>query len=73
MSGKLCAQQPRRPISPPVRASAGPLSGSVTDIFHSVRYRLYDGDKPLSRTQLIDYAVWSTVAIPEEKQDRLAS
>jgi hypothetical protein len=39
----------------------------ITQLLTSASYKLFDGEKPLSRAQTVDRATWSTIAIPEEK------
>ncbi len=41
-------------------------AGSMTDLFHSNAYRLFDGEKPLSGAGELERAAWNTIAIPEE-------
>jgi FkbM family methyltransferase len=43
----------------------------ITRILISASYCLFDGEKPFNKGQTINRASWSTVAIPEEKRDRL--
>ena len=45
-------------------------SERMTDIFVNARYRLFDGEKPLSRETEITRASWNTIAIPEEFLER---
>lgn len=40
-------------------------ASSVTDALHALRYRLYDGEQPQGRREVLDCAVWSTIAIPQ--------
>jgi FkbM family methyltransferase len=39
----------------------------ITRILTSASYCLFDGEKPLDKTQIVSRATWSTIAIPEEK------
>jgi FkbM family methyltransferase len=43
----------------------------VTRILTSASYCLFDGDEPLERGRTVSRAKWNTIAIPEEKRDRL--
>lgn len=43
----------------------------ITDILTSAGYRLYDGDEVLQRDRNTARAAWNTVAVPQEKLDRL--
>src|SRR5208337_5619970 len=48
----------------------GETSERMTDILVKERYRLYDGEKPLSRDAEVTRATWNTIGIPEELQQR---
>ena len=48
----------------------GETSKRMTDILVKERYRLYDGERPLSRDPEIARASWNTIAIPEELLQR---
>jgi FkbM family methyltransferase len=45
----------------------------ITRILTSASYRLLDGERALKEENVITRATWSTVAIPEEKMNRLRS
>lgn len=46
-------------------------AGTITDLFHSNAYRLFDGEKPLSGAVAVERAAWNTIAIPEESVEKL--
>ena len=43
----------------------------LRELLTCASYRLFDGQKPLRKLQIVDRATWSTIAIPEEKRHRL--
>ena len=43
----------------------------ITKLLTSASYCLFDGEKPLTKAQIVNRATWSTIAIPEEKKHRL--
>lgn len=51
----------------------GEASQQMTAILVNAGYRLYDGEKPLSRYAAVDRASWNTIAIPEERLHRYIS
>jgi FkbM family methyltransferase len=46
------------------------VSGRMTDMLVKERYRLYDGEIPLSEDAEVAMAPWNTIGIPEELHDR---
>lgn len=48
-------------------------SARVSGILTAAGYRLYDGDAPLQRDSMVGHASWNTVAVPQEKLDRIPS
>lgn len=50
---------------------SGKNSREITEIFNAARYQLYDGEQPITPKSAIKLAVWNTVAVPQEKSDRL--
>jgi FkbM family methyltransferase len=49
---------------------SGETSDCMTDILVEQRYRLYDGEKPLSQDAEVARASWNTIGIPEELRHR---
>ncbi|MBK20555.1 MAG: methyltransferase FkbM [Rhodospirillaceae bacterium] len=47
------------------------MSDEITAIFADSGYKLFDGEKPLSRASTVTRASWNTIAIPEEKCEAL--
>ena len=39
----------------------------ITKLLTSAAYRLFDGDKPLTKAQVVNRATYNTIAIPEER------
>ena len=42
----------------------------ITKLLTSAAYRLFDGDKTLTKAQIVNRATYNTIAIPEEKKSR---
>jgi FkbM family methyltransferase len=61
-------------VRPVVLCEVGSQSADqITRLLTSASYRLLDGEQALSEENVITRATWSTVAIPEEKMNRLRS
>ena len=43
----------------------------MTKLLTSASYCLFNGDKPLTKAQMVNHATYNTIAIPEEKKYRL--
>jgi predicted RNA polymerase sigma factor len=61
-------------VRPVILCEVGSQSADqITRILTSASYRLLDGERALNEENVIAHATWSTVAIPEEKINRLRS
>jgi FkbM family methyltransferase len=59
-------------VRPVIICEVGSQSADeVTRLLTSASYCLFDGEKPLNKTQMVCRATWSTIAIPKEKADSL--
>ena len=61
-------------VRPVILCEVGSQSADqITRLLTSASYRLLDGERALNEENVIARATWSTVAIPEEKMNRLRS
>jgi FkbM family methyltransferase len=61
-------------VRPVILCEVGSQSADqITQILTSASYRLFDGERALTEENVIARATWSTVAIPDEKMNRLCS